>query len=62
MLPIEKTGVLGRMLGIPTISRPNGRPKVFARRRPKISMRMVDTPIAVIRKISGGAFFLRSGR
>ena len=52
-------------VGMPTISRCAPKPlplKNPASHRPKISISTSDTPIAVIRKISGGAFMRRSRR
>ena len=48
--------------GMSTVTRPNGGPKKTLNTWPKISTSTSEQPMPVIRKISGGAPFLRSGR
>ena len=48
--------------GMLTVTRPNGGPKRTLNTWPKISTSTSEQPMAVIRKMSGGAPFLRSGR
>ena len=57
-----KTVLVSSTAGMLTVTRPKGRPKKTRSTWPKISTSTIEQPMPVIRKMRGGAPFLRSGR
>ncbi len=59
---IVKTTLVSITDGTLTVTRPNGGPKKAFSTWPKVSTSTSEQPMPVMRKISGGAPFFRSGR
>ena len=59
---IVKSALVSITDGTLTVTRPKGGPKNTLSTWPKISTSTSEQPMPVIRKMSGGAPFLRSGR